>query len=59
MSKPAKARTIIVRLVSTAGTGFFYTVQRPRLLPKLSFRKFDPIGMLLAWPHSPLQDGSG
>jgi large subunit ribosomal protein L33 len=44
MSKKAKARSIIVRLVSTAGTGFFYTTTRRRLLPKLSLLKHDPIG---------------
>ncbi|KAI9197039.1 50S ribosomal protein L33 [Polychytrium aggregatum] len=38
----AKARTLIVRLVSTAGTGSFYTTVRRRLLPKLQLMKFDP-----------------
>ncbi|KAF9091511.1 hypothetical protein BGX23_005089 [Mortierella sp. AD031] len=42
MAKKAKARTIIVKLLSTAGTGFFYTTRRPRTTPKLSFMKFDP-----------------
>ncbi|KAG0030802.1 hypothetical protein BGZ81_002160 [Podila clonocystis] len=35
-------RTIIVKLLSTAGTGFFYTTRRPRTTAKLSFMKFDP-----------------
>ncbi|KAF9902560.1 54S ribosomal protein L39, mitochondrial [Linnemannia zychae] len=42
MAKKAKARTIIVKLLSTAGTGFFYTTRRPRTTAKLSFMKFDP-----------------
>ncbi|KAF9969861.1 54S ribosomal protein L39, mitochondrial [Actinomortierella ambigua] len=42
MAKKAKARTIIVKLLSTAGTGFFYTTRRPRTSAKLSFMKFDP-----------------
>ncbi|PKC13967.1 50S ribosomal protein L33, partial [Rhizophagus irregularis] len=42
VAKKAKARTTIVRLVSSAGTGYFFTKIRPRQLPKLSFVKFDP-----------------
>ncbi|KCV68598.1 50S ribosomal protein L33 [Fonticula alba] len=43
MSK-AKARTIIVKLLSTAGTGFFYTARRPRIADyKLNFVKYDPV----------------
>ncbi|KAF9078510.1 hypothetical protein BDP27DRAFT_14183 [Rhodocollybia butyracea] len=38
----AKARTIIVRLISTAQTGFFYTTQRLRLGLPLSQVKYDP-----------------
>ncbi len=37
-------RTILVKLVSTALTGFFYTARRPRLSEKLAFRKYDPMG---------------
>ncbi|KAF9115919.1 54S ribosomal protein L39, mitochondrial [Mortierella sp. AM989] len=44
MAKKAKARTIIVKLLSTAGTGFFYTTRRPRTTAKLSSMKFDPRG---------------
>ncbi|KAF0468040.1 50S ribosomal protein L33 [Gigaspora margarita] len=43
VAKKAKARTTIVKLVSAAGTGYFYTRTRPRQLPKLSFIKYDPI----------------
>ncbi|KAI0666103.1 hypothetical protein C8Q78DRAFT_985079, partial [Trametes maxima] len=35
-------RTIIVRMVSTAQTGFFYTTQRLRLGPRLAAVKYDP-----------------
>ncbi|KIM38436.1 hypothetical protein M413DRAFT_30256 [Hebeloma cylindrosporum] len=42
MAAKAKARTIIVRLISTAQTGFFYTTQRLRQGPKLSAVKYDP-----------------
>ncbi|KAF8883344.1 hypothetical protein CPB84DRAFT_1850987 [Gymnopilus junonius] len=42
MAAKAKARTIIVRLISTAQTGFFYTTQRLRTGPKLSAVKYDP-----------------
>jgi ribosomal protein L33 len=37
-------RTIIVRLISTAQTGFFYTTQRLRQGPKLAAVKYDPKG---------------
>jgi ribosomal protein L33 len=40
---------MIVRLISTAQTGFFYTTQRLRQGPKLSAVKYDPKGPL----HSP------
>ncbi|KAI9138897.1 hypothetical protein BKA69DRAFT_1031077, partial [Paraphysoderma sedebokerense] len=36
-------RTLLVRLISTAGTGFFYTTKRARLTPKLALRKYDPV----------------
>lgn len=41
MAKPA---TILVKLVSTADTGYFYVAKKnPRKKPdKLSLRKFDP-----------------
>ncbi|KIM70488.1 hypothetical protein SCLCIDRAFT_100940, partial [Scleroderma citrinum Foug A] len=36
-------RTLIIRLISTAQTGYFYTTQRVRTGPKLSVVKYDPI----------------
>jgi len=40
-----KRRTMIIKLLSTAGTGYFYTTTRPRLAPyKLALRKYDPVG---------------
>ncbi|KAE9402279.1 hypothetical protein BT96DRAFT_855774, partial [Gymnopus androsaceus JB14] len=36
-------RTIIIRLISTAQTGFFYTTQRVRQGLTLSAVKYDPI----------------
>jgi large subunit ribosomal protein L33 len=40
----AKKATILVKLVSTAGTGFFYVKKRnPRKqTEKLAFKKYDP-----------------
>ena len=38
-----KAGAMLVKLVSTAKTGFFYVKRRnPKLLNKLEFRKYDP-----------------
>ncbi|EIW62243.1 mitochondrial 54S ribosomal protein YmL39 [Trametes versicolor FP-101664 SS1] len=42
MAVKAKARTIIVRLISTAQTGYFYTAQRLRIGPRLAAVKYDP-----------------
>ena len=41
----AKKNTILLKLVSTAGTGFYYVKKRnPKKQPeKLSFRKYDPV----------------
>lgn len=41
----AKKNTILVKLVSTAKTGFYYVKKRnPKKQPeKLSFRKYDPV----------------
>ncbi|KAI0028288.1 hypothetical protein K488DRAFT_33939, partial [Vararia minispora EC-137] len=36
-------RTLIVRLISTAQTGFVYTTQRKRQTSRLTFVKYDPI----------------
>ena len=35
---------MIVRLISTAQTGFFYTTKRLRQGPRLSAVKYDPVG---------------
>ncbi|KAJ7245167.1 hypothetical protein B0H12DRAFT_1021897, partial [Mycena haematopus] len=35
-------RTVIVRLISTAQTGYFYTRTRVRIGPKISAVKYDP-----------------
>lgn len=44
MVKKAKARSLIVRMLSSAGTGFYYTTMRRRLLGwKLQLKKYDPI----------------
>ncbi len=41
----AKSNTILIKLQSTAGTGFYYvTKKNPRnTTEKLSFRKYDPV----------------
>jgi len=41
------ARTIVVRLLSTARTGFFYTMTRQRLKPPINTVKYDPVGALV------------
>ena len=44
MPKVTKAGAMLVKLVSTAKTGFFYVKRRnpKKLLNKLEFRKYDP-----------------
>lgn len=41
----AKRNSILFKLVSTAGTGFYYTARRnPKQKPeKMSFTKYDPV----------------
>ena len=39
-------RTVAVRLVSAAGTGYFYTFMRARGKDKLALVKYDPKGKL-------------
>ncbi len=41
----AKANSILIKMVSTAGTGFFYTTRKnPRTkTDKLTLRKYDPV----------------
>lgn len=43
MAKPA---TILIKLLSSAGTGYFYVAKKnPRkTTEKLKFRKYDPVG---------------
>ncbi|KAH9879646.1 hypothetical protein IAQ61_001465 [Plenodomus lingam] len=40
---PAKSRTIMVRLISMAMTGYYRTMQRPRAHQPLSMLKYDPV----------------
>lgn len=44
MDRPAKSRTIAVRLLSMAMTGYYKTFSRPRIHRPLSMLKYDPIG---------------
>ena len=41
----AKANTVLIKLESTEGTGFFYVAKRnpKKTTEKLAFRKYDPI----------------
>eukprot|EP00291_Cryptomonas_curvata_P018544 CAMPEP_0172159814 /NCGR_PEP_ID=MMETSP1050-20130122/5194_1 /TAXON_ID=233186 /ORGANISM="Cryptomonas curvata, Strain CCAP979/52" /LENGTH=58 /DNA_ID=CAMNT_0012829473 /DNA_START=53 /DNA_END=229 /DNA_ORIENTATION=- len=41
----AKGKSILVKLMSAAGTGFFYVTRKnPKTTPdKLVFRKYDPV----------------
>lgn len=42
--KKKKKTTMVIRLVSSAGTGFFYTKKKPlKVREKLEIRKFDPV----------------
>ena len=36
-------RVIVTRLVSAAGTGFYYTVRKQRLKERMILRKYDPV----------------
>lgn len=43
MGDKKKKATMFIKLVSAAGTGFFYVKRKPSRMPeKLEFRKFDP-----------------
>ncbi|KAI4728254.1 hypothetical protein E4T49_03900 [Aureobasidium sp. EXF-10728] len=44
MAKKAKSRTIAVRLISMALTGYYKTLVRPRQHRPLSMLKYDPVG---------------
>ena len=41
----AKQNTVLIRLISTAETGFFYVKKKnpKKTTEKLSFRKYDPV----------------
>ncbi|EFQ30287.1 ribosomal protein L33 [Colletotrichum navitas] len=43
MAKKAKSRVMIVRLLSMAATGYFYTFKRLRTASPMSMLKYDPI----------------
>ena len=41
----AKSNTILIKLQSTAGTGYYYTTKKnpKNTTEKLTFRKYDPV----------------
>lgn len=39
-------RSILVQMVSAAGTGYFFNTKRSRLRDKLVLRKHDPFGKM-------------
>ncbi len=41
----AKSNTVVVKLVSTADTGFYYVTKKnpKKTTEKLAFRKYDPV----------------
>jgi large subunit ribosomal protein L33 len=45
VSRMAKANTVLVKLVSTAETGFYYVTKKNTRTSteKLTFRKYDPV----------------
>ncbi|RKF62360.1 39S ribosomal protein L33, mitochondrial [Erysiphe neolycopersici] len=43
MAKKPKSRTIAVRLISMALTGYYKTMMRPRTHRPLSMLKYDPV----------------
>ncbi|KAF8321479.1 50S ribosomal protein L33 [Cantharellus anzutake] len=43
MAAKAKARMVLIRLVSTARTGYTYTTQKNRKYPTFSIKKYDPM----------------
>ncbi|KAL4816581.1 hypothetical protein BDW67DRAFT_184739 [Aspergillus spinulosporus] len=43
MAKKAKSRTVAVRLISMAMTGYYRTMTRPRAHRPLSMLKYDPV----------------
>jgi large subunit ribosomal protein L33 len=49
MSYPTSKSITIVKLVSTAGTGHYYTKTRNRRSEKLRLRKYDPVVRKHVW----------
>ncbi|WPH02379.1 ribosomal protein L33 [Acrodontium crateriforme] len=43
MARKAKSRTIAVRLISMAMTGYYKTFTRPRASRPMSMLKYDPV----------------
>ncbi|PWW80731.1 50S ribosomal protein L33 [Tuber magnatum] len=43
MAKKVKSRTVVVRLISMAMTGYFKSLVRPRTHKPLSMIKYDPV----------------
>ncbi|XP_063080031.1 39S ribosomal protein L33, mitochondrial [Engraulis encrasicolus] len=39
----SKSKTILVQMLSAAGTGYCFNVKRPRLKDKMVLRKHDPL----------------
>ncbi|TQD71187.1 hypothetical protein C1H46_043281 [Malus baccata] len=54
MGEKKKKATLFIRLISAAGTGFFYVKKKPsRVQEKLEFRKFDPRALCLKVDPTP------
>lgn len=47
MGSQKKKAQMFVKLVSAAGTGFFYVKRKPRQFTELEFRKHDPIVIIV------------
>ncbi|XP_020235901.1 uncharacterized protein LOC109815561 [Cajanus cajan] len=41
-SGSSKKKSKVIRLVSTAGTGFFYAIKKSKKMDKLELKKYDP-----------------
>lgn len=59
-SPAAKSRTIAVRLISMALTGYYRTLRRPRVHRPLSMLKYDPVGTFeFSLPTIDVEEGLG
>ncbi|XP_043088682.1 39S ribosomal protein L33, mitochondrial-like, partial [Puntigrus tetrazona] len=47
----SKSKTLLVQMVSAAGTGYCFNTKRGRLRDKLVLRKHDPIGEVKSLCH--------